>query len=186
MTLEDIATEVRGCQRCHLSQTRILSVPGQGPSQASIMLIGEAPGEKEDHSGVPFAGAAGRVLDDVLAFAGFERTEVFITSVIKCRPPKNRNPNRDEVEACRYFLERQMDLIDPKVICIMGNVALQAYVDPHENIGRVRGKLLEHNGKVFFPIYHPAAILYNRSLEQTLKADLSWLRSFLETSVVSG
>jgi len=173
--MDELHEEIRQCRRCHLAETRIQAVPGQGPVPAPLMLIGEAPGKTEDERGQPFTGAAGRILDIMLMEAGLSRDQVFITSVIKCRPPKNRNPNRQEVAACSIHLDRQIALVNPVIIAVMGNVALQALFGPALVIGAVRGKIIHHEGRQYFPLFHPAAMLYNRSLGKTLKEDFCLL-----------
>ena len=173
--MEEITRAITECQRCALAQTRIRAVPGQGPVPAALMLIGEAPGKSEDELGIPFSGAAGRVLDGMLAHAGLSRSQVFITSVIKCRPPKNRNPRRQEVDACAVHLNKQIEMIRPQVIGVMGNVALQALVGSKLTIGAVRGRVLEMDGRHYLPVFHPAALLYNRKLEEILQSDFQML-----------
>ena len=173
--MDDIARNIQECQRCALAQTRIRAVPGQGPVPAKVMLIGEAPGKNEDELGRPFSGAAGRVLDHMLAEAGLSRSQVFITSVIKCRPPKNRNPRREEVAACAVHLQRQIELLQPGVIVLMGNVALQALMDRSLTIGTTRGKIIYKDGQRYLPVYHPAAVLYNRRLSDQLREDFLYL-----------
>jgi uracil-DNA glycosylase family 4 len=118
-SLEKIAANVRGCPLCKLSRSRKNAVPGEGQLSAKIMFIGEAPGRSEDEKGRPFVGAAGRILDELLKKAGIERSQVFITNIVKCRPPNNRVPKEDELTACRPYLDRQIALINPKVICIL-------------------------------------------------------------------
>jgi DNA polymerase len=143
------------------------------------MLIGEAPGKSEDELGRPFSGAAGRVLDAMLDQSGLSRSQVFITSVIKCRPPKNRNPQRQEIAACAEHLQNQIAFVKPSIIVLMGNVALQAILGPELAIGTVRGKVFEKNNQCFFPVYHPAAVLYNRSLQDLLMEDFCQLAHLL-------
>src|ERR1041385_6914386 len=125
-SLEKIEAEVRGCPLCKLSRTRKNAVPGEGQLSAKIMFIGEAPGRSEDEKGRPFVGTAGKILDNLLEKTGIERSQVFITNVVKCRPPNNRVPDDDEVVACRPYLERQIALIRPKVICILGRTAFSS------------------------------------------------------------
>ena len=173
--MDEIVRAISHCRRCPLAETRIRAVPGQGPVPAALMLIGEAPGKNEDELGQPFSGAAGRVLDTMLDQAGLSRDQVFITSVIKCRPPKNRNPHREEVAACAVHLQEQITVLRPRIIALMGNVALQALVDRSLTIGQVRGKVQMKDGQRYLPVYHPAAVLYNRNLENLLREDFRWL-----------
>ncbi|HEX2556784.1 MAG TPA: uracil-DNA glycosylase, partial [Nitrososphaera sp.] len=166
--------EVRGCPLCKLARTRKNAVPGEGQLAAKIMFVGEAPGRSEDEKGRPFVGAAGRILDDMLKKAGIERSEVFITNVVKCRPPGNRVPEEDEAEACRPYLDRQIALIRPRVICILGRTAYSSLLGG-SSITANRGKIVEKAGQKYFLTIHPAAAIYNRSLLSVLEADLKKL-----------
>ena len=137
--LTEIAQEVMTCQRCALAATRTLAVPGEGPITAPIMFIGEGPGEQEDRSGRPFVGAAGQLLNQLLERAGLSRPEIFITNIVKCRPPRNRDPLPGEVEACRPYLTAQIALINPVVICLLGKPATHTLLSPDMSMGRVHG-----------------------------------------------
>lgn len=156
------------CKLCPLSVSRNCAVPGSGPSQAQIMLVGEAPGREEDLKGLPFVGRAGRLLDRALAEAGLERSEVFITSVIKCRPPENRKPKKGEVDLCRPYLQAQMDLVHPRIVCLMGNTATQAVLGM-QGVTTLRGKIQQDR---FLVTYHPAAVLRNNNLMEEFVSDL--------------
>lgn len=173
-SLEKIATEVRGCPLCKLSRTRKNAVPGEGQLAAKIMFVGEAPGRSEDEKGRPFVGAAGKILDDLLKKAGIERSQVFITNVVKCRPPNNRVPEDDEAAACSPYLDRQIALIRPKVICILGRTAYASLLGG-SSITANRGKIIEKAGQKYFLTFHPAAAIYNKSLLSSLEADLKKL-----------
>jgi DNA polymerase len=173
-SLEKIATEVKGCPLCKLSRTRKNAVPGEGQLAAKIMFIGEAPGKTEDEKGRPFIGTAGKLLDNMLKRAGIERSQVFITNVVKCRPPNNRVPEEDEVIACRPYLDRQIALIRPKVICILGRTAYSSLLGGG-SITANRGKIVERAGQKYFLTIHPAAAIYNKSLISVLEADLNKL-----------
>lgn len=173
-TLEKIAAEVKGCPLCKLARTRKNAVPGEGQISGKIMFIGEAPGRSEDEKGKPFVGAAGRILDDLLKKAGIERSQVFITNIIKCRPPNNRVPAEDELIACRPYLDRQIALIKPKVICILGRTAYSSILGG-SSITASRGKIIERSGQKYFSTFHPAAVIYNKSLRSILEADLKRL-----------
>jgi DNA polymerase len=173
-SLEKIAAEVRGCPLCKLSRSRKNAVPGEGQLSAKIMFIGEAPGRSEDEKGRPFVGAAGRILDELLKKAGIERSEVFITNIVKCRPPNNRVPKEDELTACRPYLDRQIALIKPKVICILGRTAYSALLGG-SSITANRGKIVERAGQKYFLTFHPAAVIYNKDLLSALEADLKKL-----------
>jgi DNA polymerase len=145
-------------------------VPGTGPASAAIVIVGEAPGAKEDAAGVPFVGAAGKFLDVLLAEAGVARDDVFITNVVKARPPKNRDPKRDEVAHHWPWLERQLEIIAPQLLVPLGRHALARFA-PEAKIAEAHGSVLEADGRRLFPLYHPAAALYNGSLRETLMAD---------------
>jgi len=173
-SLEKIAADVRGCPLCKLARTRKNAVPGEGQISAKIMFIGEAPGRSEDEKGKPFVGAAGRILDDLLQKAGIERSQVFITNIVKCRPPNNRVPKEDELIACRPYLDRQIALIKPKVICILGRTAYSSILGG-SSITASRGKIVERSGQKYFSTFHPAAVIYNKNLLSTLEADLKKL-----------
>jgi uracil-DNA glycosylase len=173
-SLEKIEAEVRGCPLCKLARTRKNAVPGEGQLSAKIMFIGEAPGRSEDEKGRPFVGAAGRILDSLLEKAGIERSQVFITNVVKCRPPNNRVPEEDEAVACRPYLDRQIALIKPKVICILGKTAYSSLLGG-SSITTNRGKIVEKAGQKYFLTFHPAAAIYNKSLLSALEADLKKL-----------
>lgn len=173
-SLEKIAADVRGCPLCKLARTRKNAVPGEGQLSAKIMFIGEAPGRNEDEKGRPFVGAAGRILDDLLKKAGIERSQVFITNIVKCKPPNNRVPKEDELTACRPYLDRQIALIKPKVICILGRTAYSSLLGG-SSITANRGKILERAGQKYFLTFHPAAVIYNKGLLSVLEADLKKL-----------
>ena len=173
-SLEKIAADVRGCPLCKLARTRKNAVPGEGQISAKIMFIGEAPGRSEDEKGKPFVGVAGRILDDLLKKAGIERSQVFITNIVKCRPPNNRVPEEDELIACKPYLDRQIALIKPKVICILGRTAYSSILGG-SSITANRGKIVERSGQKYFSTFHPAAVIYNKKLLSTLEADLKKL-----------
>jgi uracil-DNA glycosylase family 4 len=173
-SLEKIAGDVSGCPLCKLARTRKNAVPGEGQISAKIMFIGEAPGRSEDEKGKPFVGAAGRILDNVLKNAGIERSQVFITNIVKCRPPNNRVPEEDELIACRPYLDRQIALIKPKVICILGRTAYSSILGG-SSITANRGKIVERSGQKYFSTFHPAAVIYNKSLRSRLEDDLKKL-----------
>jgi uracil-DNA glycosylase family 4 len=170
-SLERIASEVIGCPLCKLSRTRKNAVPGQGQVSAKIMFIGEAPGKNEDLKGKPFVGAAGRILDQAMEKAGIDRSMVFITNVVKCRPPSNRIPDEDERIACRPYLQRQISLISPKIICILGNTAYSSILGG-KSITASRGKIVKKDGQRYFLTVHPAAAIYNRGLRSVFEKDL--------------
>jgi DNA polymerase len=170
-SLEKIASEVIGCPLCKLSRSRRNAVPGDGQLSSKIMFIGEAPGKNEDEQGKPFVGAAGMILNQALEKAGIKRAEVFITNVVKCRPPNNRLPENDERSICRQYLDRQISLIAPKIICILGSTAYSSILGG-KSIIKNRGKIMEKNGQKYFLTIHPAAAIYNKNLRSVLNNDL--------------
>jgi uracil-DNA glycosylase len=170
-SLEKIASEVMGCPLCKLSRSRINAVPGEGQLSSKIILIGEAPGKNEDEQGKPFVGAAGRVLNQALEKADIKRDEVFITNVVKCRPPGNRVPENDERSICSQYLYREISLIAPKIICILGSTAYSSILGG-KSITKNRGKIVERNGLKYFLTIHPAAAIYNKELRSVLNNDL--------------
>ena len=170
-SLEKIASEVIGCPLCKLSRSRINAVPGDGQLSSKIILIGEAPGKNEDEQGKPFVGAAGRILNQALEKADIKKDEVFITNVVKCRPPGNRVPENDERSICRQYLYREISLIEPKIICILGSTAYSSILGG-KSITKNRGKIMERNGQKYFLTIHPAAAIYNKNLRSVLNNDL--------------
>ena len=170
--LETTAEAVRSCTLCRLHSGRIHAVPGEGPLDANVFLIGEAPGREEDATGAPFVGSAGKILDKALAAARILRSSVFITNVVKCRPPANRGPRSDEIESCRPYLMTQIAAVRPKVVVTLGSTALKALLGTGIELKDARGKTLGFGEVPVLPTYHPAAVLYNRRLEPTLRNDL--------------
>jgi uracil-DNA glycosylase len=173
-SLEKIATEVVGCSLCKLSRSRKNAVPGDGQTSAKIIFIGEAPGKNEDEKGRPFIGIAGRILDEALQKAGIERSQVFITNIVKCRPPGNRIPEDEERAACRPYLDRQLSLIAPRIICILGATAYSSILGG-KSITQNRGKIIKRKGQKYLITIHPAAAIYNKNLRHALEDDLSSL-----------
>ena len=169
--LEEVAAEIRRCRACELHRGRRRAVPGEGSGRSRIVVVGEAPGAKEDARGRPFVGSAGKLLDRALRLAGLARSDVFITNVVKCRPPGNRPPKRAEVRACAAHLRRQLELLGPALVCTMGNSALRALVDPKGSITSMRGRLVVRDGVRYLPTYHLAAVLYRRKLIQEMEED---------------
>ena len=171
MDLNDIAKEIAQCRKCGLHQGRTQTVPGEGNPRAEVMFIGEGPGEKEDLQGRPFVGAAGKYLSQLLEMIGWKRSDVFIANVVKCRPPKNRDPLPEEVETCTTnYLFRQIALIKPAVIVTLGRHSLNRFV-PDRIISRDHGKPFRVKGQVYYPIYHPAAALYRGALRADIESD---------------
>ncbi|MDY7077004.1 MAG: uracil-DNA glycosylase [Chloroflexota bacterium] len=177
--LEALAAEVVRCTRCLLHQGRTRAVPGEGPEDADILFIGEAPGFHEDQQGRPFVGAAGKFLDELLDSIGLRRDEVFIANVIKCRPPGNRDPLPEEIEACKPFLDRQIELIQPKLVVTLGRFSM-ARAFPKARISRIHGQPRKINGVVYYPMYHPAAALHQPSLRRTVGEDMRRVPKLIE------
>lgn len=178
--LAEIDREIDGCQRCDLFRTANHAVPGEGPVGARIMLVGEAPGFNEDKQGRPFVGAAGKFLDELLGEAGLRREDVYITNVVKHRPPNNRDPAPDELQACRSWLEQQIRIINPRLIVTLGRFSMGTFF-PGSMISRVHGEIREKDGRFIFHMYHPAAALHQQALRQTLLEDMRKLGAFIRT-----
>lgn len=171
MSLEAIAAEIKTCKKCNLCKQRTNTVPGEGNPAAEILFIGEGPGAKEDATGRPFVGAAGKYLTKLLELIDLTRENVFIANVVKCRPPENRDPLPEEVETCTTnYLFRQIDFIKPKVIVTLGRHSMNRFV-PGKTISVDHGKPFRVKGQVYFPIYHPAAALYRGALRKDIEAD---------------
>jgi DNA polymerase len=165
--------EVRECMKCDLCTARKNAVPGDGNVKAKVMFVGEAPGQEEDLQGKPFVGAAGKLLTQLLNLAELKREDVYITNIVKCRPPENRPPRANEISACSSYLERQIKLINPRLLCPMGNVALKVFLGKDVSISRIHGQVISTSeGHVIYPLYHPAAALYTARLKGTLEEDI--------------
>ncbi|MFW6175119.1 MAG: uracil-DNA glycosylase family protein [Chloroflexota bacterium] len=173
-SLEGIVAKVRGCVLCRLHETRTNAVPGEGSDSPAIMFIGEGPGQTEDEQGRPFVGRAGRLLDELMAEVPLRREDVYITNVVKCRPPENRDPYPDEVTACWPYLEAQIALLQPRVIATLGRHSLQRFI-PGARISQAHGQSLRWRNIVIFPLYHPAAALRSTGLRDTLAEDMAKL-----------
>jgi uracil-DNA glycosylase len=177
--LARIADEVRGCTRCSLAARRRRTVPGEGNPLSDVLLVGEGPGAREDATGRPFVGPAGQLLDELLHSIGWERGDVFITNVVKCRPPGNRDPEPDEIATCAAYLDRQERALDPAIVVSLGRHSLGRYL-PGARIGAVHGSLRRsYSGQHVFPMYHPAAALHQASLRETLFRDMRGLPAAL-------
>jgi uracil-DNA glycosylase family 4 len=185
--LPTIAAGVRACTKCRLAQGRTIAVPGEGNPKAEILFIGEGPGKNEDLQGRPFVGAAGKFLEEMLGLIKMRRQDVFITNVVKCRPPGNRDPLPDEVSICtRNWLTAQIHLINPVLIVPLGRHSLRHFV-PSKQISLCHGKPMRTIGpdgkkRIFYPLYHPAAALYQGSLRETLKADFKKIPAVLKAA----
>jgi len=177
--LAGIAEAVHGCTRCALARGRTQTVPGEGNVLSDVLLVGEGPGAREDHTGRPFVGPAGQLLSELLSAIGWQRADVFITNVVKCRPPSNRDPEPAEIAACAPYLDAQERALDPAVVVTLGRHSLQRYL-PGARIGAVHGQLRRsYSGQHVFPMYHPAAALHQASLRETLFRDIRGLPAAL-------
>lgn len=176
--LEEIATQVRACTRCELWRTRTNAVPGEGNPCAEVMFVGEGPGYHEDRQGRPFVGAAGQYLNELLIRVGLRREEVYITNVVKCRPPGNRDPLPDEIAACAPYLEEQLAIIQPRIVVTLGRYSMARWF-PNEKISRIHGQARRFGSLVVVPMYHPAAALHQPALKELVERDFEKLRSIL-------
>ena len=170
--LTELYKEVRVCQKCILSQGRANAVPGEGPEDADILFIGEGPGFHEDRQGRPFVGAAGNYLTELLEKIDLKREEVYITNVIKCRPPGNRDPQPEEIEACRPYLDRQIALLRPRLIITLGRYSMQRYF-PGASISRIHGQPKRVGTVIYYPMFHPAAALHQPRWRSLVEEDIS-------------
>ncbi len=188
-SLEKIKEEIINCKKCSLYKGRHHPVVGAGNMKARVMFVGEAPGANEDRTGLPFCGAAGRILDELLVSAGLTREDVYITNILKCRPPNNRDPESEEIKSCTPYLDRQIEVIRPEVLCCLGNFATRYIMSKYGFAKEVAG-ITKIHGKVFFyqtffeslkiiPLYHPAAATYNVNLKETLIKDFKVLKEVI-------
>jgi len=180
--LARLAQEVERCRRCPLHRTRTHAVISDGSPEARLVFVGEAPGREEDLQGLPFVGAAGGLLTRMNEAMGLSRGQVYICNVLKDRPPANRTPLPEEIEACRPFLEEQLAIVQPGVICALGAVAARALLGPHVAITKVRGQVGEYQGIPVVPTFHPAYLLRNPPAKRLAWADLKLVKRLLETS----
>ncbi len=172
--LETIRQKVIECTKCELSKTRTNSVPGKGNFQSDVIFVGEAPGRNEDKNGEPFVGIAGQRLNLALEDAGISRESIYITNVVKCRPPNNRVPTISERDTCHDYLQKEISIIKPKIICILGNTAFNSILGGSE-ITKYRGKIVKKDKQFYFLTIHPAATIYNQELITVLKKDIAKL-----------
>ena len=186
IALKRLHGEILHCQRCHLSENRSKAVPGEGVISTHIMFIGEAPGREEDKQGRPFVGRAGKFLDELLEEAGFQRDKVYIGNVLKCRPSidgRDRRPSEEEIKACSPYLDRQIELIQPRVICTLGNVAMEHIFRKYgldvRSISRIHGSIFKKDNLQIIPLYHPAAVLYKPNLESIMRRDFKIIKKMI-------
>ena len=177
-TLNDLYKEITVCRRCALSKTATRAVPGEGPENARIMFIGEGPGFHEDQQGRPFVGAAGQLLDNLLASIDLKRDQVYITNMVKHRPPNNRDPLPGELTACRPWLDQQMETIKPKIVITLGRHSMEMFF-PGKSISKIHGTYIRKDGIICFAMYHPAAALHQQSLSNEIQADMLKIRDLL-------
>jgi DNA polymerase len=178
--LDALGAEAAGCTNCGLCETRQKVVFGTGSGVVPLVFVGEAPGHDEDMSGVPFVGRAGQLLTKIIEAIGLTREQVYICNVLKCRPPQNRNPLPDEIASCRHFLESQLELLQPKVICTLGLFAAQLLLDSSLPIGKLRGRLNTEGRWPILPTFHPAYLLRNPSAKATVWEDVQLVRRILD------
>lgn len=179
--LREIRQEISTCQLCQLAKERLNAVPGEGPSKVDIMFIGEAPGFHENRQGKPFVGQAGQFLDELLQAAGVNRDQVYITNVVKCRPPNNRDPLPEELKACQRYLDEQIALLDPQVIVTLGRISMAKFITDGR-ISAIHGRTHNVGNRKVVTMYHPAAALHQPNLRQTLIEDFARLKRFINTS----
>lgn len=182
MKLKDLEELVGKCTKCPLHKNRNKTVFGEGPSNAEIFLIGEGPGALEDKKGKPFVGRSGKLLTELLNSTGFQRKSLYITSIVKCKPPENRNPRKKEIEKCtNLYLDKQMKIIKPKAIIPMGLIAIKYIFKKFDieylSIGKIHGKVYQRSGRKIIPMYHPAAGLYNPNLKPKMEEDWKELKN---------
>jgi DNA polymerase len=177
--LQRLAEQIRACQKCPLARLRTHAVPGEGPVDAAIMFIGEAPGYHEDRQGRPFVGASGRLLEKLLAEIDLTREDVYITNVVKCRPPSNRDPLPVEIEACLPWLHQQIAVIDPLVIITLGRFSMAQFFPATARITRVHGRALMQDDRAIVPMFHPAAALRNPNWKRDMEADFAQIPELL-------
>ncbi len=178
--LESLKQATEDCLKCSLGGSRTNLVFGYGNPRADIVFVGEAPGFHEDKQGIPFVGAAGKLLTELLSSIGISRDDVYITNILKCRPPGNRDPLPEEIAVCRPVLFKQLDIIKPRVVVTLGAFAMRTILDSTVGISKVHGRIFDVSGFKVFPMYHPAAALYARATRELLEEDFRNLKAFLE------
>lgn len=189
MDWDSFEEKVSNCRKCRLGDKRQNAVPGSGDHEAEVLFIGEAPGSQEDKEGKPFVGRAGGILDDLLESVDLKREEVYIANILKCRPPQNRDPKKEEIEACTPYLDKQIKAIKPKIICTLGNFATKYILDKYnldvKSIGKVHGQVFKVSNLILsariLPIYHPAVVTYNPNMKETLEEDFKVLQELMES-----
>lgn len=186
LNLEKLFQTVKNCQKCPLYKSRTHLVFGKGNPKTKLMLIGEAPGREEDLRGEPFVGAAGKLLTTLLNEVGIKREEIYITNILKCRPPRNRDPLPEEIDTCIPILRAQIQIISPEIICTLGKFATQVLLNTKEGITQLRGKLLKFKEEILLvPTFHPAACIYRQGWQKFLLSDLKMIKGELDKTVKS-
>ena len=179
--LKEFYLKIKNCEECELSRSRTKFVFGGGDACAQVMFVGEAPGKNEYLQGLPFVGQAGKILDELLDSIGFDRSEVFIANVLKCRPPGNRDPRIEEINACKGYLMEQIKIIDPRIICTMGRFSTRILLNTDKGINTLRGKVFRVGSRIIMPINHPAAVLYAPSRMEILKQDFQKIKKLIDS-----
>jgi len=175
-----LTEEIKKCDKCPLRAGCTQVVPGDGSPQAELMFVGEGPGEKEDQQGIPFCGAAGKFLDELLSSINLPRQQVYITNIVKCRPPGNRDPQEDEINICKDWLEKQIEEMKPKIIATLGRYSMNFFL-PDFKISQCHGQIFRSKtGRIYLPLYHPAVALYNGSMREVLKKDFRKIPKILK------
>ncbi|KYK32025.1 MAG: DNA polymerase [Thermoplasmatales archaeon SG8-52-3] len=181
--LDNLKYFVLKCDRCSLHKTKNNYVFGEGSLNSKIMFIGEAPGKNEDIYGKPFVGRAGKIFDDCLVSIGLDRNDIYISNILKCRPPKNRNPLKKEIKSCSEYIDKQIDIIKPNLIIPLGRISISYIFNkfkfPFQKINRIHGKIYSKNNLKIIPIYHPAAVIYNNKLKEILFEDFKIIEKFI-------
>lgn len=177
--LSELHEEIRRCKKCRLYRTRANVVPGEGPENAKIMFIGLCPGATEDRIGRPFVGRAGKLLDELLQSIELKRNEVFITSVLKCRTPENRLPKSNEVKACDPYLQKQIEILSPRIIVLLGNTAVKTILNKKIGVNKIHGKVVRRDSVIYFPTFHPAAGIRSTRNNQKLFKDFKKLKKLI-------
>lgn len=180
--METLDAEIKTCTKCELHKTRKNAVPGEGRIDAKIMFVGEGPGQNEDDQGRPFVGAAGKLLTELLESIGLSRSEVFITNIVKCRPPNNRAPRKSEADTCNPYLQEQLRLIRPKIICPLGTPAITTLQGTDQSATTAHGRPIVKGDVTILPMYHPAAALYDPRLKSVLSSDFEILKRLLHSN----
>jgi uracil-DNA glycosylase len=184
ISIEELDKQIKDCTKCDLCKARIQAVPGDGSFKADILFIGEAPGAREDEKGIPFCGPAGKFLDELLSSISLSRKDIYITNMVKCRPPSNRDPEPEEIETCRDWLDKQIELINPKIIVVLGRHSMAKFM-PNKKISQIHGKVFRQKemNRFIVAFYHPAVALYNGSMRKVLLDDFQVLKKVLDGKI---